>query len=95
MVVMPMNELHTRTRQVTEMVTVWIVHDSENNEHARSIAATFTDAAFEQYLKSTLRWARPGSAAWRTAQELAPSDYTRIDWRAVAAELLEHHTQPR
>jgi hypothetical protein len=35
-----------------------------------------------------LKGAAPFTAAWHAAQELAPNDYVRIDWKSIAADLL-------
>lgn len=82
-----MNEQPERIRDVTEHVIGWITTDAEHREQAAKLARVHTTAAFAVYMRSLLRWAPRGSAAWRAAQELAPADYERLDWQAVTSAL--------
>lgn len=78
-------ELSERGRYVTDFVAMWIENDGEYFERARELL--IDPDRFERFLSTRLRQAQKGTAAWYTAQELAPNDYARIDWAEVARRL--------
>jgi hypothetical protein len=75
-----------RGRYVTDQVLTWICNDSEQIEQAQSAARRST-GVFTQWASGVIRTARPHMAAWHVRQELAPNDYNRVDWQAVADAL--------
>lgn len=78
-----------RGRYVTDRVSVWIVNDGDHFDRAQTLLATTPGTeALGTFLSLELRAARKGTAAWHTAQELAPNDYKRIDWEEVAHQLV-------
>jgi hypothetical protein len=74
-----------RGRYVTDQVKLWIVNDGEFIGSARTASAD--PAWLEKLLAYLLHTAAEGSAPWHVAQELAPNDYTRINWAEIAEEL--------
>lgn len=88
-------EYSERGRKVTEQVSMWIVNDGDHYFAARVYArddrangALNDDGLLAEYLNAVIRWAVRPSAPWQVAQELAPNDHGRIDWRSVADDLL-------
>lgn len=82
-----------RGRLVTELVSVWIANDGEHIESARYCIreggmAHPQDSMLANHLTRVLRRAPLWSAAWQTAQELAPNDYSRVDWASIARDLI-------
>ena len=71
---------------ITEQVSMWINNDGDHYFRARSVAKQAPEE-LGAYLKPILCHARPQSAPWHLAQELAPNDYDRIDWASVAEDL--------
>lgn len=80
---------HTdRSKEVTHLVSVWVVNDGDHFYNARHMIREGGSGALACYLLGVLKSAPEFSAPWQTAQDLAPNDYAhRIDWDAVAAEL--------
>lgn len=78
-------EFSERARYVTEQVALWIANDSEYIEGAKERA--HDPERLRAYLGSIIRRMPKGRAAWHVAQELAPNDWDRIDWKRVAEEI--------
>lgn len=72
---------------VTHLVAVWLENDRPWAEKAREVARQ--EAAFGFLFARVLRAAPVGSAAWHTAQDLAPNDYERIHWDDIRASFLD------
>jgi len=81
---------YERGLYVTEQVSLWIVNDGEHYFHAVRKAGMATDSTFAiaSFIRQTLKTAPNGSVAWHVAQELAPNDYGRIDWKSVVNDLV-------
>jgi hypothetical protein len=79
-----------RGRYVTDQVSVWICNDSEHIQQARDVLQLDGSIqAVALFLTGLIKSARPYSSPWHVAQELAPNDYGRVDWRSVADDLTE------
>lgn len=82
---------------VTEMVSTWIISESDLDEHsgarkrvaehASDYAQAGNDDGLRAYITAQLRKARRYSAAREVADELSANDYDRIDWSEVSAAL--------
>jgi hypothetical protein len=76
-----------REAYVTEQVAVWIENDGKHYYDAVTLANKEMHDALKRYLTKTIRYSRKPQAAWHVGQELAPNDWDRIDWVAVADRL--------
>lgn len=80
-------EYSDRGRYVTHLVTVWIENDGDHVDMARQMAKVGPESLASR-LTEILRRSPRGSAPFQTAQDLAPNDYARIDWKQIAEDLL-------
>lgn len=76
-----------RGAYVTEQVKLWIANDSDYVRQAQTVARIGTEHLAE-FAKDVVLTAPRHSAPWHVAQELAPNDWDRINWKQVAEELL-------
>jgi hypothetical protein len=76
-----------RGRHVTDQVSTWICNDRAHIEAARSVAQVHGTERLGQHLTTVIRQSPAHTAPWHVAQELAPNDYGRVDWQAVADDL--------
>lgn len=72
-----------RGKDMTHKVSVWIENDFQFNPTAVSLAHHVGCGALRHYLSVILKAAAPYSAAWQTAQDMAPNDYDRVDWQEI------------
>ncbi len=85
-----MGTLSDRERYVTDLVAEWISSDGDYFDQAQSLAREGSWSALGDFLMRIVRSARPYSAPWHVAQEMAPNDWARVDWPAVLAALSDH-----
>lgn len=85
-----------RARYVTTQVALWVANDYETYKaalYALNECKDFSDPLYLLRTHITMELRRltnnyaPGVAGWHVAQELAPNDYARINWVAVADEI--------
>lgn len=74
---------------MTRLVGVWLANDHDPYFELGPLAAEGAVAQLAQRATEILTTARKGSAAWYTAQELAPADYDRVDWAEVARDVYD------
>lgn len=72
----------------THSVALWITNDEPYYWEAKKRAEASDIDGLRKYLTKALKEAKEPSAAWYTAQDLSPNDYDRIDWEAVAGDLV-------
>lgn len=78
-----MSTYSEREQYVTEQVAAWITSDGDHIDAARRLAKEGSAHALGNFLMTVVRSARPHTAPWHVAQELAPNDWGRVDWREV------------
>lgn len=80
---------------VTSLVSEWARSSPTTAPMHREWARSKPVDVFADALTLILRNSHKDTPAWRVAQELAPNDYLRIDWRRVARELGKPDTDDR
>jgi hypothetical protein len=76
-----------RALYVTEQVALWLENDMDTIRRAQSVLGENGIGVFVTFVRETVRRARPGTAAWYVAQELAPNDYNRVHWHEIASAM--------
>lgn len=78
-----------RAMYVTHLVSVWLANDRAPYETVRWMHDEMeSNERIGEFVTDILRSSRPNSAAWHTAQDLAPNDYSRIRWADVVNEVI-------
>lgn len=87
-----MDEDSERARYVTEQVANWITSDGNHYADAQRLANEGSAHALGNFLVTIVRRARPHTAPWHVAQELAPNDWGRVNWREVLRQVQSERT---
>lgn len=76
-----------RERYVTDQVANWITSDGDHIADAQKLAKEGSAHALGNFLMTVVRSARPHTAPWHVAQELAPNDWGRVHWDEVLRQV--------
>jgi hypothetical protein len=76
-----------RAKYVTDQVALWITNDSDHIADAQRLAKEGSAHALGNFLITVVRSARPHTAPWHVAQELAANDWGRVDWHEVLRQV--------
>lgn len=81
-----MDNLYNRSEFVTVHVSGWICNDRELIGFAKQVALG-GPKSLRGYIEAVLYLAPKHSTPWVCAQELAPNDFSRIDYQTIIDDM--------